>query len=262
MVGSVFGRAWALLKEDWAAFAGIALIVGAVYALFGLVYGFAVADILESIDSLDDADSFDAISDEDWLTVLWVGTVGGLIVGLVALVGHAAMVVMASVSNGGDRPMLNSAISHVFKRFWTLIGSILLVMVIVIGGWIAASIVIGVLAAVTGGAGLILFLALIPIMFWFAVKLSPLVPVVMVEDAGVTASLQRAWGLVTGSWWGVFWTLVVLGLLNIPVGIVVGLLPGALGVFVSTIAYAALFAFQSVVFYFVYAELRASADWA
>ena len=191
-----------------------------------------------------------------------VGTVGGLIVGLVALIGNAAMIVMASVANGGDRPMLNSALSQVFRRFWTLFGAILLLIALFVGGWIVASVAIGIIGAVTGGVGLILFLALIPLMIWIGIKLTPLVPVAMLEESGVVASVQRSWNLVTGAWWSVFGTLFLVGLLNIPVGILVGLLPGALGVFVSAIAYAALFAFQSIVFYFLYAELRARADWA
>ena len=259
MVGKVFSRSWAMLKSDWAAFAGMALIVGAVYALFGLVYGLITSEALEN---LTDAASFDEISESDLALILWVGFIGGLIVGFVALVGHAAMVVMASMANSGDRPMLNTALSSVFSRIWTLLGAILLVMALFIGGWIIVSVAIGVLAAVTGGVGAILFLGLLPLMIWIGVKLSPLVPVVMVEAAGATASLRRTWDLVSGSWWSVFGTLFVLGLLNIPIGIVVGLLPGAVGVFVSAIAYAALFAFQSVVFYFVYAELRAVADWS
>jgi hypothetical protein len=126
------------------------------------------------------------------LALVLLGFIGSLVLSgcLTAIIGQAVL----------GRPVsLGEAWSRVRPRIWALIGTALLGMLIVAGGF--------------------LLLVLPGIYFFIAFSLST--PALILENQSVTQALRRSWDLVKGSWWRIFGILL---LANIIAGIVGGIL--------------------------------------
>ena len=163
-----------------------------------------------------------------------VGTVGvlSLVVSLLAtllLTGIVIAVIGEAVL--GRSVTLGQAWARLRPLFWRLLGVSFLTFLV----WIAGSvpgIVIAILGAASGSGGLValgVFLGLIGFIYvWPLFALAP--AVLVLERSTVVQSLGRSRALVRGSWWRVFWILVlavviagiVNGIITVPFGLAGG----------------------------------------
>ncbi len=109
-------------------------------------------------------------------------------------------------------------LQETLRRYFTLLGLVLLVAVFVIA-WIVASIV--------GFVLLILpFFAVQAAAAYFLVRWSLVVAAMMAEDIGPVRGLGRSWNLVAGSWWRTLGILVVVAILQSVIAFALGLFFG------------------------------------
>ncbi len=229
MVNTVVARSIGLLRGHWQSLAGIALIVGALSALVGLVSGLLLDQMLT------DVQEGQTIS----LGMTLVASLASIVVIGLGLVLSAVLVLMVADLDAGSTPEPGVAASRVLGRLFPLVGLMLLASLLV-------------------AAGLVLFI--LP-GIWVAVSLVPFVAVFFLEDKGIVATISRSFSLVRGSWWDVFLLVLLLAALNVAIGLV-GLAPGTIGFLLAVIANAVTSTIQATGTYFVYAELRRKADLA
>jgi len=233
MVGTVIKRSWDLVAEHWAAFAGVALIVGAINALIGLLYEIILGDVVS------DLDAGQTVSANDLWSALFLPLAGSLLVFAVGLILNAVAIVMTSQIDGGGQANVNAALELTLAKVWRLVGVVLLSSLAIFFG---------------------LILLVIP-GIWIAIKLSAAIPVVLFEDVGVTESLRRSFDLTKGFWWPIFGVVLILGLTNGVLSITARF-PGVVGFFFAVLVGAIMFIAYATVLYFIYAELRHRRDLA
>jgi hypothetical protein len=229
MVNTVVTRSIDLLRGHWQALAGVALIVGSLNALVGLVTGLLLDQLLT------DVQEGQTISLGTSLTA----SAASILVLAIGLVLSAVLVLMVADLDSGTTPQPGVLVSRVLARFLPLLGLMILSSLLVT-------------------FGLVLFI--IP-GIWIAVSLVPFVVVFFLEDRGPIATIRRSFELVRGSWWEVFVLVLMIAALNFAIGLV-GLAPGAIGFLLAVIANAVTSTVQATVTYFIYAELRRKSDLA
>jgi hypothetical protein len=153
-----------------------------------------------------------------WILTMWASAAAVQIVGRNLL---------------GERIKWRAALAGSSRR----LGSLLWIAVLLLIGWIvplgvvvglafimfaANSHVLGVVVLVVGYA------AFIPYAVWFYVSQSLTVPILMLEDIRGIAAIRRSIRLIRKSWWSVFGTLILAGLItgfaSVAIGIVFTLL--------------------------------------
>ena len=133
----------------------------------------------------------------------------------------------------GDPISWRTALSGSSRRLGSLLWISLLtslgwlVPMLVVGGLGAALValnqhVLGTIILVIGG------LTFIPYAVWFYVGQSLAVPVLMLEDVRGVGAIRRSFRLIRRTWWSVFGTLVLAGLITGFAGLVVGAIFAAL----------------------------------
>jgi len=154
---------------------------------------------------------------------LWTEA-GGLFVILVLsslLTMWASAVVVQIVGRNllGEEIKWSAALSGSGRR----LGSLLWITLLVSIGWIVPMSVVGgvgvaLIAAnlrTLGGIILVVgFLAFMPYALWFYVGQSLSVPVLMLEDIRGVAAIRRSFRLIRQSWWSVFGTIFLAGLIT------------------------------------------------
>jgi hypothetical protein len=228
VVGNVLRRTFDTLSRYWQSFAGIALAIGALYALVGIAFSFVFEDAVEEANAGLDVDLGD---------LLGVALIGLLVTFGVSLVFNAVFVAMFRDADADGDPDVTRALQLVFARFWNLL----------------AVVVLSVIAVFVG-----LLLLIIP-GIWMAISLVPIVAVVLFEDEGVTGTIGRSISLVRGNWWPVFGIVLLLGLLNFVLGLFTRF-PGAIGLVLAVVASAINLVVQASAMYFTYDELRRQKD--
>jgi hypothetical protein len=164
---------------------------------------------------------------------LWT-QIGGLFVILVLtwiLTSWASAAAVQIVGRNllGERIKWSEALSQSSRR----LGSLAWISVLTLVGWIVP-------IGVVGGLGVALFaahlhvlgivvvvvgsIAFVAYAFWFYVGLSLSIPVLMLEDIRGLAAIRRSFRLVRGTWWSVFGTLVLAGLITGFASIVIGVI--------------------------------------
>jgi hypothetical protein len=229
MVNTVVTRSIDLLRGQWQALAGVALIVGSLNALVGLITGLLLDQLLT------DVQQGETISLGTSLTA----SAASILVLAIGLVLSAVLVLMVADLDAGSTPQPGVHVSRVLARLLPLLGLM-------------------VLASLLVTIGLVLFI--IP-GIWVAVSLVPFVAVFFLEGRGPIATIRRSFELVRGSWWEVFLLVLMIAALNFAIGLV-GLAPGAIGFLLAVIANAVTSTVQATVTYFIYAELRRKSDLA
>ncbi|HVB71436.1 MAG TPA: hypothetical protein VND83_08055 [Acidimicrobiales bacterium] len=174
---------------------------------------------------------------ESGVTVHWDSLwteVGGLFVILVitwilTLWASAAAVQIVGRNLLGERINWKQALSESSRR----LGSLLWILVLTLFGWIvpigvvgglgvamfAANLhVLGIIVTVVGSLAFVLYA------FWFYVGLSLSIPVLVLEDIRGLAAIRRSFRLIRRTWWSVFGTLVLAGLITGFAGIVIGVI--------------------------------------
>lgn len=105
--------------------------------------------------------------------------------------------------------------TQVWKQIKSRLGQMLLAFVCLGGLYILLLTVFIGLGSALGGIGMaLLFMILIPLIFYAVVPLSLYFPALWMEGEGVFAALRRCFYLVRGNWWASFGLLFVAGLIQ------------------------------------------------
>jgi hypothetical protein len=136
----------------------------------------------------------------------------------------------------GRKETLGTAWRVFWRRFWPLLGAMVLPGLFVVGGFIVAVIllgvisgilqepVLGVIISIVGGLAATVFAIIISIRWYLTI------PVVMLEGVGPLRAMGRSWRLVRRSAWRTWWigclASLIAGILNwvirLPFGIIGG----------------------------------------
>ena len=228
MIRTVVNQTLDLLWGAWQAFFGVSLLIGAVNALVALGASLSFEDVADSTVADGDFSVGDALAAS--LTLFAVSIISLLLI--------SVLVVMVATAARGDQPNAAEAVRAVRQRFAVIVGAVLLSAVLVVVG-LALFIVPGI---------------------WVAVTLLPLLAVVVDGSDGVVASLRATYDLVRGHWLSVFALVLILGAINIGLG-VVGTVPGAVGFLLSIVTNAFSSMIIATVIWFTYVELGRRRDW-
>jgi hypothetical protein len=187
--GAVIGRAWELYKTHFGHLISIAFIVYALIALFTLVL------------------------------IVLLGDLGALIAGFVSVAGvfwlqGALVVAIDDVRDGRADLSIRETIGRVRPRMNTLsIAAVVITIVLIACAFV---IFVGFLLYIVPG------LLLLAGLFFLLVRWILLVPVIVLENRGLFASLDRSSELVRGHGWSVLGVILVTLLILFGVGILVG----------------------------------------
>jgi len=154
---------------------------------------------------------------------LWT-EVGGLFVilvlsSLLTMWASAAAVQIVGRKLLGEKIDWRSALSGSIRRS----GSLLWILFLVFVGWLLPTGVVGGLGAALFAANLrtlgviilvVGYLAFIPYAIWFYVGQSLAIPVLMLENIRGIAAIRRSFRLIRKTWWSVFGTIVLAGLIT------------------------------------------------
>ena len=150
------------------------------------------------------------------------GIVAALIGGFIVNVYGQLWAVAAS---RGPEPTINEGMALVSKRWMNVLGSNVIVGLIVLGGLI----VIGVVGALLGSLGILVFVAGFIALAYVGVRLS-MAPWLAADGAAAVESVQASWRLTQGRMLRVFgWGLIT--------GIVFGIIVNILGVILTNIPF-------------------------
>jgi hypothetical protein len=157
-----------------------------------------------------------------------------LLLPVVIILGFAGTIAISSLALGRDR-VVGSAIAHGFRRFLPLFVASLLL-------GLALGLLFGILAVASGlrpdtfsadpvramakfGLALIV---LLPIAFFFGVRLLMMTPVAAAETGGPIAVITRSWALTRGHFWKLLGFILLVCIVFIVVMMVVGAVFGIL----------------------------------
>lgn len=228
MIRRVVNQSIDLLWGGWQALFSVSLLIGALNALVGLATALSFEDLVDT------SAETGSVPVSDALVAMAVG-VGVFAVSLVLV---SVLIVMVSTATRGDQPNVADAGAFVIGR----------------GGVIAGSILVSTMLVFVG-----LLLFIVPGV-WLIVTLMPLLAVVIDGDDGVVGSIRSTFNLVHGRWLSVFGIVLIIGAINIGLGIA-GTVPGAVGFFLSILANAISSMVVATAIWFTYTELRRQRDW-
>ena len=277
-LGEMLDGAFQACRRNAAATFGSALLVQAVVA----VLTFLLARDLFSADALSlEASTEDSPFDGLLLSGLVVISIVS-VVGLLLLQGILVLPVSRSILN------LRTGFAQTWRlgrnRLLPLAGLGLLLTAVIVVGTVLFVLLTVLIVDGLGSAGIVImalaFLALVATYVWLAVKLCLAPAALVLEPAGVFASLARSWRLTRGNFWRTFGILVLTSILvsiianviSVPITLLLGLLgsfgSGALEQGGSPLAVLALsfaitsffsaigYAFQAGVTSLLYVDLR------
>ncbi|MFU8945656.1 hypothetical protein ACLRGF_02890 [Mycetocola zhadangensis] len=206
--GTLLGAPFFALKRNPKATFGSALLVQAITVVISLLVIGVITFFFVSRISSAAAEDQDAIA---------AGGIAGLIIGalipvLISLVGtvflQGVIVTEVARSTLGEKLTLKA----VWKATWPRLGQLLLwvlvatvafllvvaavvgivwLLVVMGGGFVAAGVILAILAAI----------ALVVVGVWFSIKLSIVPSVIVLERASMTAAIRRSWRLTDGYFW-------------------------------------------------------------
>jgi hypothetical protein len=206
--GTLLGAPFLALKRNPKATFGSALLVQAITVVISLLVIGVITFFFVSRISSAAAEDQDAIA---------AGGIAGLIIGalipvLISLVGtvflQGVIVTEVARSTLGEKLTLKA----VWKATWPRLGQLLLwvlvatvafllvvaavvgivwLLVVMGGGFVAAGVVLAILAAI----------ALVVVGVWLSIKLSIVPSVIVLERASMTAAIRRSWRLTDGYFW-------------------------------------------------------------
>jgi hypothetical protein len=151
----------------------------------------------------------------------------GLLGGLILLPFSVGAVYRAVTDVALGRPAtIGSVLRETLARYWPLLGLIGLVLLMVIG-WFIAEIIGFVLLVIPG---LAVFCAAV----YLAVRWSLAVAAMMAEDVGPIRGLGRSWNLVSGQWWRTFGILLIVWIMQLIITYGLVILFGLIAALVTT----------------------------
>lgn len=153
---------------------------------------------------------------------------GGLVLLAVAVVaGAVAACAYINIARGaepvrGNDPVVTTV--EILQRAWRDSPRLLLALLVLAGIWIAAAIVVGVIAAVftqiSGALAFLVYLCWMVVAIWLGVSLIFVPQAAVLDRADPVESLRHSMNLVSGYWWRTFGFLIVAWLIGL--GIYIG----------------------------------------
>lgn len=210
--GTLIGAPFQELRRNPKAVVGSALLIQGILlvvslAVVGVVGAFAIGRI-----SMAAAANRDAVTSGAIASVL----VSALVPIALSLVGSAFLqgIIVSDVARGtlGERLTLRSLWRLAGRRLWALVGwslivaGVLLGVIAVLGGIVAALVISGGAAAVAIGVivGVLGLIALVVLGVWVYTKTSLVPSLIVLEKLGIRASIRRSWSLTNGYFWRTF----------------------------------------------------------
>ncbi len=136
--------------------------------------------------------------------------------------------VMARITSDrylGREPTVGGAYRAALGRFWALLGTELLTVLILFGVYIAGFIVLFIFVIAAGLAGIVLgAIGLVVLLVCIYYRLCLAVPIVMLEGRGPGLAVSRTFELTRRSMWRGFWTVLIATLINFALGLILSLL--------------------------------------
>jgi hypothetical protein len=221
-VGRVFSRSMSLLAGHWLTFP---IITGVAY-----IPSLFIAPISEQMISGGPAA---AISPGLGLLML----VAGLVMFVLLFLSQGVIVHAAFQAMRSQRIDLGEAVKTAFRRFFPILGIVMIWLLAALGLGIGIFGAGGVLAFALGAPlltilfGLVFLVAMVILATMWFVALQACV----VERTGVFASLRRSTQLTKGNRWRIFGLLLVVMVIGVIVGMVVGALAGAMSLLTGAI---------------------------
>ena len=167
-----------------------------------------------------------------------VPLVFGILAAILSVIASGAYAPIVKEAVGGQRLTLEEALGHAYRRFWSLVGAGLLVVIIVLLGTIAF-VVPGIIFAT-----------------WYAYT----TPAIMLENKGALDGMAASKAFGRDKKWSTFLIFLVFLVVYVVVGIIGGLLSlGGGGRVIQTLLTIPLSAWTSVVISYVYISYGPSA---
>ncbi len=216
--GALLGATFQVLRRNPRPTFGAALLLNAlvVLAAFGLTFGVSFWALDRSMRaSADDAAAIEA-------GAIGLIIVTGLLAVALSLVAQAVLlgVIVLEVSRAtlGEKLTLRQLLALGKGRWWALIGWTALLSVALLVGLTLFVIVIAVLVAVGGPAGVAIGILLgvfgglgfVALSMWLWIKLALVPTAIMLERLPLGAAIRRGWSLVTGHFWRTFGPLLLI----------------------------------------------------
>ena len=148
---------------------------------------------------------------------------------------------LAAEAYAGASPTVGGVWRATLRRFWAILGLLVLLTLMFIAGMLVIGLVVGVLAAAAPPAAVIVVAILaVCAAIWVAVKVSLAVPALVVERVGAGRALGRSWSLVRGRFWRILgtWLLIIIILAVLSLVLIAGfaMLGGLTGVVGAVVA--------------------------
>lgn len=281
-LGELLDGAFQACRKNPAATFGTALLIQAVISLLTYLFiGTLVPDALFS-SNFDETDFESVESNAGW-SVTGLSLLGVLsVVGVLLLQGVLVVPLARSILN------LKTGFAQTWRlcrsRLLALAGMGLLLTVAFVIGLAVFGVLLGLLVSILGAAGLPVlilgFLALIALFVWLGVKLAFAPAALVLEPAGIFASLRRSWQLTNRNFWRSFGILaltailvsIISSVISVPVLLITSLVGAfgsgsgtdagtavalfALNAAITTFFSAIGYAFQAAVTSLLYVDLR------
>lgn len=188
-VGQVLSDTFGMVKDRFGPLLGLWAIYFGITIALSIAFGIGMAAVgVAGLASMSEGNPLAAGGGMVVIVVLfYVGYI------LMAMAQYASLILMASPI---DRPNIGEALSG----GWRAAPALLLLMIVLILGYIAAALVLGGLGSVLGETGsTVLALVLLPLLVWIGCRLGPLFAVVAVDGVrNPFTAIGRSWQLTRG----------------------------------------------------------------
>lgn len=218
-LGDMFEGAMGTIRGNPAATLGLALIVGAIFAVPALALIVGIGSIPTA---QPDVTTLLALASGQLIRALWY-------FGEIVLTGMVIVVLSEAVL--GRRIGISRTWQTVRPRVLPLIGLSLLLGAAAAVAVIAVALLVVLAYAASGGgaavlAGVLLGPALLVFLVFFSTRLTLASPALVLERVGPIAAIRRSWGLTRGQFWRTLGIVLLTGLIVAVIGAVIGAVAG------------------------------------
>ncbi|HVN48507.1 MAG TPA: hypothetical protein VMU30_06750 [Bacteroidota bacterium] len=207
-LGDIFEKTFNLIGKTFVRNLIIALLFLAVPMILMAIaadsFYSSLADLQESLRSIPKENSFDIIM--LLLGALTFFGIATLVLLLAVMFAQIAISIVVNEELNSRSISFRDAIDETFRGKWLYgLGQALLQMGLFVGGVIIVGIVLAVLAAVSkalmGLVLIVLFIGIVPVVCYVALKWYFALTAVAVDDMTAIESLKESWQFVSGYWW-------------------------------------------------------------
>jgi hypothetical protein len=204
-IGDLLDETFRLYRRNFLLFAGISVIASIPQAALSGYTSFSTLDTFTQLAAGGQPVDLGQLS-----TTLWVLLIGLLFNVALLPFFYGAVTYAACEAALGRAVTPSSILSGVMSRYFHLLGYVVLILLMAV------------------------IFCLIPLWVWIWIGWAVVIPVMFIENAGLTAAMGRSWRLVEGRWWRtfliVFLMFIVIYFVNAALGAFIGLAQIVLGI--------------------------------